>query len=149
MSTDTLREPKLLAESYGLTGQLASIVRAAERDSDPVSMLTLGEDDGHCEASVVVLKGQDTVTLFRQWAERNKVLGERTSGMVGALTLRAELEIFDESRLELLAGDHELSVAARQGFMHRPAVEALVLTEEAVAQEAKALLNEREEDDGG
>jgi hypothetical protein len=85
MTEDTKPEPMLLAETYGLTGQLAAIVGAAELDPDPVSMLTLGEDPSHCEACVVVLKGQDTVTLFREWAKRNRVLGDTGSGMLKAL----------------------------------------------------------------
>lgn len=47
------------------------LVRAAERDTDAVSMFTAGDRP---DCSVVVLKGRDVVRCFREWAERNRLL---------------------------------------------------------------------------
>jgi hypothetical protein len=42
-------------------------------DPDPVSMYTEG-DERHAEVSVVVLRTQPVIEMFRQWAERNFIL---------------------------------------------------------------------------
>ncbi len=57
---------------------LRRLLRAADRDSDPVSITILTEgpvgDELAADGAIVILKGGDTVALFCQWAERNKVL---------------------------------------------------------------------------
>lgn len=46
---------------------------AAAKDPDPVSMFTEGDEQQH-GCSVVVLRGQQVIEMFRQWAERNGIL---------------------------------------------------------------------------
>ncbi len=57
--------------------------------------------------------------------------------------LRIELSIFDDSRLEALAGDEALCTSAREGFMSRPALSDIELTDEIVKREAATMLVER------
>ncbi len=57
--------------------------------------------------------------------------------------LRIELAIFDDSRLEALAGDDPPCAWAREGFMARPALRGIELTDEIVKREAAAMLAER------
>lgn len=61
-----------------LTKEIRRLLKDADRDSDPVSITILSQgangDDLAADGAVVVLKGGDTVALFCQWAERNKVL---------------------------------------------------------------------------
>ena len=76
-----------LAKRYDLTGQLARIVTAAERDPDSVAMLTLGGDVAgpDNEAAIVVIKGHREIELFRVWARRNELLTFNDTGMAKAL----------------------------------------------------------------
>lgn len=53
--------------------RIRTLLKHAERDSDPVSMFHIGDRIDDVEVSVVVLKGRDVVRCFREWAERNRI----------------------------------------------------------------------------
>jgi hypothetical protein len=47
------------------------LIAASSGDPDPVSMFTYVGKNGHDATSVVVMRGEATIEMFRQWAERN------------------------------------------------------------------------------
>ncbi len=90
MAKDELRNPpeedgKINPSDYGMTGQLAKMVRAAMRDPDPVSMMVMGSRPDTVHVAIVVLKGKDVLAFFEAWAKRNKIMSEHSAGMSEAI----------------------------------------------------------------
>lgn len=78
--------PKIDTKAYGLKGQLARVVHAANKSPDAVALITLGTREDSLEGAIVILRGHDTVALFTLWAVRNGVLDpNQTDGLVDAL----------------------------------------------------------------
>lgn len=87
---DTIEKPRPwergeLAKAYDLGGTLGAVVDAADNDPDAASVMFLGEDLDRARAAVVVLKSNEALRLFHQWATRNRMLHGHSPGMVAAL----------------------------------------------------------------
>lgn len=63
-----------LEKRWAGAARVRTLLRAANRDSDQVSISSFGESPENLDGAVVVLKGDAVVRCFREWAVRNRLL---------------------------------------------------------------------------
>jgi hypothetical protein len=65
---------KEIVRQHAALPSTKQLLAAAAKDTDRVSIYSLGDTLERADLAVIVLKGRDELRLFRDWAERNGLL---------------------------------------------------------------------------